>query len=74
MTFEGVIYRVKLGFLNRVIYWCGRIGAWALIEQLDMMGYPRRIDRATLRSLVEKDIAGIRPRIAALLVNTVGLS
>ena len=67
MTFRSLPYRLKLGFINRTIYWCGKLGAWALVTQLDMMGYPRSLSPRALRDLVEADIKQIGPRVQNLL-------
>lgn len=67
MTLRSFPCRFKLGLVNRVIYWCGRLGAWALVTQLDMQGYPMPLSRQALRDLVETDIARIGPRVTALL-------
>ena len=59
-------YRIQLGLVRRCIYWSGRLGGWALVRKLDLMGYPQRdCDRVT--ALVRREIDAIGPSVEGYL-------
>lgn len=60
MNIRFLIYRAKLGIANRVLGIAGRLGKWALLRKLDLMGYPQR-DR--VGALLDREIAALGPSV-----------
>lgn len=61
-------FRYRLQLANTVVLLdlAGRLGRWALLRKLDLMGYPQR-DR--VGALVDREIAAIAPSVEAYLTH-----
>ena len=66
MSIKGFIYRLRLANYNRWLSVAERIGKWALLNKLDLMGYPQR-DR--VGALLDREIAAIAPSVEAYLTH-----
>lgn len=69
MNLKGLIYRLRLANYNQLLDIAGRLGKWALLNKLDLMGYPQR-DRVS--ALLKREIAAIAafPISIAALIGT----
>ena len=63
---RGMLYRLQLANYNQLLDIAGRLGKWALLNKLDLMGYPQR-DRVS--ALLKREIAAIGPSVEAYLTH-----
>ena len=61
---RGMLYRLQLANYNQLLDIAGRLGKWALLRKLDLMGYPQR-DRVS--ALLKREIAAIGPSVEGYL-------
>lgn len=66
MNINGIIYRLRLANYNHWLEIAGRLGKWALLNKLDLMGYPQR-DR--VGALLDREIAALGPSVEAYLTH-----
>jgi len=66
MTLKYFFYRLQLANVQTLLDLAGRLGRWALIRKLDLMGYPQR-DRVA--ALVDREIAALGPSVEAYLTH-----
>ena len=66
MNLKGLIYRLRLANYNQLLDIAGRLGKWALLNKLDLMGYPQR-DR--VGALLDREIAALGPSVEAYLTH-----
>lgn len=65
-TYKQLRYRLALAYADRCIYWAARLGKYALLRKLDLMGYPQR-DR--VGTLLDREIAALAPSVEAYLTH-----